>query len=67
MRANHRTTKIDSMALSNIILRAMQEGVVRWAGNAQMRNELGNVHIQLGSLSSARESYEVSKRDGKRV
>lgn len=37
-----------------------QEGIVWWAGNAQMRNELGNVYLQLGSLGSARESYEVS-------
>lgn len=38
-----------------------QEGIVWWAGNAQMRNELGNVQLQLGSLSGARESYEVSQ------
>lgn len=38
----------------------MQEGIVWWAGNAQMRNELGNVHMQLGSLNNARESYEAS-------
>lgn len=39
---------------------ATQEGIVWWTGNAQMRNELGNVHMQLGSLNSARESYEAS-------
>eukprot|EP00752_Nemacystus_decipiens_P009838 g8776.t1 len=37
-----------------------EEGSVWWAGNAQIRNELGNVYLQLGSLSSARESYEAS-------
>jgi len=36
---------------------------VRWPGNAQMWNELGNVQIQLGSLRSARESYEARDRD----